>query len=87
MSEAFVNTLRRDYLAGEDRSTAAAVLDQIPSWIRDYNGIAPHSALNYRAPTEYRRMKLEELEDELLQGQQDSQMTNVAGPKERTVRS
>ena len=33
MSEAFVNTLRRDYLAGADRSTAAIVLDQIPAWL------------------------------------------------------
>lgn len=30
MSEAFVNTLRRDCLAGADRSTATAVLDQVP---------------------------------------------------------
>jgi len=75
MSEAFVNTLRRDYLAGADRSTAAAVLDQVPGWISDYNGVAPHSALGYRAPVEYRKLL------------QDGQATNVAGPKERTVRS
>lgn len=80
MSEAFVNTLRRDYLDGADRSTAAAILDQIPSWISDYNGIAPHSALGYRAPVEYRKL----LHRNLLQ---DGQATNVAGPKERTVRS
>jgi transposase InsO family protein len=30
MSEAFVNTLRRDYLDGADRSSAARVLQQIP---------------------------------------------------------
>ena len=78
MSEAFVNTLRRDYLDGPDRSTAAAVLDQIPSWIRDYNDVAPHSALGYRAPVEYRALKTE---------RQDGQAANVAGPKERTVRS
>ena len=29
MSEAFVNTMKRDYVAGADRSTAAAVLEQI----------------------------------------------------------
>ncbi len=87
MSEAFVNRLRRDYLAGADRSTAAAVLDQRPSWIGDYNGVAPYSALNCRAPTEYRRLKREELGNELLQDRRDGQTTNVAGPKERTVRS
>ena len=78
MSKAFVNTLRRDYLAGADRSTAAAVLDQIPHWIGDYNGVAPHSALGYRAPVEYRQ---------LLQNQRGGRAANVAGPKERTVRS
>ena len=31
MSEAFVNTLRRDYFAGADLSTAGAVLDQLDS--------------------------------------------------------
>ncbi len=74
MSESFVNTLRRDYLDGADRSTAAAVLDQVPNWISDYNGIAPHSALGYRAPVEYRQLL------------QDGQTANVVGPKECTVR-
>ena len=54
MSEAFVNTLRRDYLAGADLATAALVLEQIPTWIADYNAVAPHSALGYRSPHEYR---------------------------------
>jgi len=65
--------LRRDYLAGANRSTAASVLDQVPNWIGDYNGVAPHSALGYRAPVEHRRLL------------QDSQATSVAGLKERTV--
>jgi putative transposase len=54
MSEAFVNTLRRDYVAGADRSTAAAVLEAIPAWITDYNAVAPHSALGFKAPQQYR---------------------------------
>ena len=58
MSEAFVNTLRRDYIAGADLATAALVLEQIPSWIADYNAVAPHSALGYRSPHEYRRTQL-----------------------------
>lgn len=37
MSEAFVNTLRRDYIAGADLGTAAAVLDQVPTWIADWS--------------------------------------------------
>jgi putative transposase len=55
MSESFVNTLRRDYLDGADLSSAARVLEQLPIWIADYNEVAPHSALGYRSPIEYRR--------------------------------
>ena len=33
MSEASINTLRRHYLDGADRSTATSVLDQVLSWI------------------------------------------------------
>lgn len=58
MSEAFVNTMRRDYVAGADLSTAAVVLAQIPAWIADYNAIAPHSALAYLSPQQYRQAKL-----------------------------
>ena len=55
MSEAFVNTLRRDYIVGADLSSAAVVLDQIPAWIADYNAVAPHSALGFQSPQQYRR--------------------------------
>ena len=58
MSEAFVNTMRRDYIAGADLSTAARVLDQIPAWIADYNAVAPHSALGYQSPLQYRSTQL-----------------------------
>jgi putative transposase len=56
MAEAFVSTLRRDYLDGADRSSAARILEQLPAWIADYNENAPHSALGYRGPLEYRRL-------------------------------
>lgn len=59
MSEAFVNTLRRDYISGADRSTAAVVLAQIPDWIADYNALAPHSALGYQSPQQYRQAQAE----------------------------
>lgn len=58
MAEAFVNTLRRDYLAGAELSTAAVVLAQIPTWLADYNAVAPHSALGYQSPQQYRRAML-----------------------------
>jgi transposase InsO family protein len=54
MSEAFVNTLRRDYLSGADLTTAAVVLAQLPTWITDNNAVAPHSALDYQSPPQYR---------------------------------
>ena len=57
MSEAFVNTLRRDYIAGADLSTAADVLDQIPAWLADYNAVAPHSALGFQSPQQYRNSR------------------------------
>jgi len=58
MSEAFVNTLRRDYIVGADLSTAAVVLNQIPAWIADYNAVAPHSALGYQSPHQYRSAQI-----------------------------
>jgi putative transposase len=58
MSEAFVNTLRRDYQAGADLSTAAHVLAQSPAWIADYNAVAPPSALGYQSPQQYRSRML-----------------------------
>jgi len=57
MSEAFVNTLRRDYLAGADLSSAAVVLDQVAGWLADYNALAPHSALGMQSPVQYRQQK------------------------------
>jgi len=54
MSEAFVNTMRRDYIVAADLSSAAAVLDQIPARIADYNAVAPHSALGFQSPQQYR---------------------------------
>lgn len=83
MSKAFVRTLRRDYLDGADRSSAASVLEQIPRWLADYNGVAPHSALGYRAPQRYRQL----VQQQAYEQQQDGQATSVAGLKERTVRS
>ncbi len=54
MAEAFVNTRRRDYLAGADRAAAAVVLEQIADWLVDYTGVAPHSAPGYQSPRQYR---------------------------------
>ncbi len=54
MSEAFVNTVKRNHVSGADRGSATAILDAIPAWIADYNAVAPHSVLGFRAPQQYR---------------------------------
>lgn len=53
MSEAFVNTLKRDYVYTNDCFDADAVLEMLPGWIEDYNNIAPHSGLGMQSPKEY----------------------------------
>ena len=55
MAEAFVNTLRRDYVDGADLASATRVLERLPGWIEDYNTFAPHSSLGMRTPAEFRR--------------------------------
>lgn len=57
MAEAFVRTVRRDYLEEADRRDAATALAQVPGWFHDYNTVRPHSALGYRAPRQYREEK------------------------------
>lgn len=54
MAEAFVNTIKRDYVDGSDLSDAQTVLKQLSGWIQDYNERAPHSALGFRSPKEFR---------------------------------
>ena len=55
MSEAFVKTLKRDYLRISPLPDAPSVLRQIAGWIEDYNEIHPHSALRMRSPREFIR--------------------------------
>jgi putative transposase len=54
MSEAFVNTLRRDYIEAAELWSAEHVLTQLTEWFEDYNETAPHSALGMKSPREYR---------------------------------
>jgi putative transposase len=55
MSEAFVKTLKRDYVRISPLPDAEAALRQIAGWIDDYNEIHPHSALRMRSPREFIR--------------------------------
>lgn len=55
MAEAFVNTLKRDYVSLSDIPDAKSVLVQLPTWIEHYNEHHPHSALKMRSPRMFRR--------------------------------
>lgn len=53
MAEAFVRTLKRDYVRVSPRPDAKTVIAQLPSWLDHYNNVHPHRALGYRSPREY----------------------------------
>jgi len=53
MSEAFVKTIKRDYVYNSDCYSAEVVLKMIKGWIKDYNENAPHSGLGMKSPKEY----------------------------------
>lgn len=55
VSEAFVKTLKRDYTRIHLRPDAATVLQQLPTWIEDYNEVHPHKGLRMRSPREFIR--------------------------------
>ena len=57
MSEAFVNTLKRDYVGCAELWSAEHVIALLPEWLEDYNEHAPHSALGMKSPREYRAEK------------------------------
>ena len=54
MSEAFVGTIKRDYVYVNDCVDAETVLKMLPAWFEDYNLVAPHSGLGMKSPVEYR---------------------------------
>lgn len=55
MAEAFVKTIKRDYVYQADCDSAETVLKLLPEWFEDYNHVAPHSALGMRSPVEYKK--------------------------------
>lgn len=54
MSEAFVKTLKRDYITIANLPDAKAAFRQINGWIEDYNEIHPHSVLNMNSSKMFR---------------------------------
>ena len=59
MSEAFVKTLKRDYVRVNPLPDAQTVLSLIGDWIEDYNENHPHSGLKWKSPREFIRDKSE----------------------------
>ena len=53
ISEAFVKTLKRDYVQMTPLPDAQTVLGLIGSWIEDYNNNHPHSGLKMRSPRKF----------------------------------
>ena len=53
MAEAFVRTIKRDYVRVSPRPDAETVVRQLPGWIAHYNEVHPHRALGYRSPREF----------------------------------
>ena len=53
ISEAFVKTLKRDYVQVTPLPDAKTVLALIGTWIEDYNENHPHSGLKMRSPREF----------------------------------
>ena len=55
VAEAFVKTLKRDYVRINPLPDAATAITAIANWMDDYNEVHPHSRLAYRSPREYIR--------------------------------
>jgi len=53
MAEAFVKTVKRDYVRVNPIPNAAAALTLLDTWMEDYNTVHPHSRLGYCSPREY----------------------------------
>ena len=53
MAEAFVKTIKRDYVYVSDCCDAKTTMKLLEQWIYDYNHRAPHSSLGMRSPVEY----------------------------------
>jgi len=53
MAEAFVRTIKRDYVRVSRCPDAETVMRHLSVWIAHYNEVHPHKALGYRSPREF----------------------------------
>ena len=56
IAEAFVKTMKRDYVRVNPIPDAATALAQITGWFDDYNENHPHSGLKWKSPREFRKV-------------------------------
>ncbi len=57
IAEAFVKTMKRDYVRVRPIPDAATALAQITGWFDDYNENHPHSGLKWKSPREFRMVQ------------------------------
>ena len=55
MAEAFVKTIKRDYVYTSDCIDPEVVMRLLPEWFKDCNEAAPHSAIGMLSPMEYKQ--------------------------------
>jgi putative transposase len=53
MAEAFVKTIKRDYVRVSVLPDAQTVIGQLPGWFDHYNNVHPHRTLGYRSQREF----------------------------------
>ena len=53
MAEAFVRTIKRDYVRVSPLPDAQTVMQALPVWFEHYNAVHPHKALGYVSPREF----------------------------------
>ncbi len=53
MAEAFVRTIKRDYVRVSPCPNAETVMHQLSSWNTHYTEVHPHKALGYRSPRKF----------------------------------
>jgi transposase InsO family protein len=57
MAEAFVKTLKRDYVYLADLPDAETALQRVGGWFADYNEHHPHKGLKMLSPRQFRRIQ------------------------------
>lgn len=53
LAERFFGTFKRDYVYQGELENLEEVARKLPRWLQDYNEVAPHSALEMKAPAQF----------------------------------